>query len=89
MNSGGSGAVRKGNPDEEAESLCLRISTVFVMISAICFFLAVYFGILSQYLVVDKLLRVQFTALATSFFVGGAVVAILFALTKIITMHMH
>lgn len=64
----------------------MRMGTVFVMISGVCFFLAIYFGILSQYLVVDELLRVQFTALATSFFVGGAVVAILFALAKIITM---
>lgn len=65
----------------------MRMGTVFVMISGFCFFLAIYFGILSQCLVVDELLRVQLTALATSFFVGGAVVAILSALTKIITMH--
>lgn len=64
----------------------MKIGTVFVMISGFCFFLSVYFGILSQSLAVDRPLRVQLIALATSFFVGGAVVAILHALAKIIDM---
>ena len=67
----------------------MRMGTVFVMIPGVCFFLAIYFGLLSQYLEMDELSRVQFTALATSFFVGGAVVAILFALAKIIAMRMR
>jgi hypothetical protein len=67
----------------------LRMGTVFGMISGVCFFLVIYFGILSQCLIVDELLRVQLMALATSFFVGGAVVAILFALAKIIAMRMR
>ena len=62
----------------------MKIDTVFVMIAGFCFFLAIYFGILSQYLEVDILSRAQLIALATSFFVGGAVVAILLALIKII-----
>lgn len=86
MNSGGNGVVKKENGNKRGESLWLKMGTVFVMISGVCFFLAIYFGILSQYLVVNELSRVQLTALATSFFVGGAVVATLFALTKIITM---
>jgi hypothetical protein len=89
MNSGGRGVVKNENSDKRGESLCLRMGTVFVTISGVCFFLAIYFGILSQSLVMDELLRVQLTALATSFFVGGAVVAILFALTKIIAMRMR
>ena len=67
----------------------MRTETVFVTISGFCFFLSIYFGILSQYLVVDELLRAQLTALATSFFVGGAVVAILLAMVKITVVHTH
>lgn len=89
VNSGEGGVVKKKNGDKRRESLCLRMGTVFVIILGVCFFLAIYFGILSQCLVVDELLIVQLTALATSFFVGGTVVAILFALTKIIAMRMR
>ena len=59
---------------------------VLVMISGFCFFLSIYFGILSQSLATDEILRVQLIALATSFFVGGALVAILLALVKFIGM---
>jgi hypothetical protein len=65
----------------------LKIDTVFVAISGFCFFMSIYFGILSQPLAVDGLIGAQLMALATSFFVGGAVVAILLALVKIISMH--
>jgi hypothetical protein len=71
----------------ERREYCLKMETVFVTISGFCFFLSIYFGLLSQCLVVDALLRAQLTALAISFFVGGAVVAILLTLVKIIVVH--
>jgi len=64
----------------------LRIETVLVTILSLCFFLSIYFVILSSYAIEDKLQRVQLLAMATSFFVGGAVIAILYIVVKIVAM---
>jgi hypothetical protein len=65
------------------ESFSLKMETVFVMISIVCFFLSIYFVVLSMYVIVDELLKVQPLALASSFFVGGVVIAILSAVLRI------
>jgi Golgi nucleoside diphosphatase len=65
------------------ESFSLRIETVFVMISLVCFFISIYFVVFSLYVIVDELLKVQLLALASSFFVGGVVIAILSAVLRI------
>ena len=67
----------------------MRIQTVFVMILSLCFFLSIYFVILSSYAIEDQLQRVQLLAMATSFFVGGAVITILYIVVKIVAMYMH
>jgi hypothetical protein len=64
----------------------LRIETVFVTILSLCYFLSIYFVILSSYAIEDKLQRVQLLAMATSFFVGGAVIASLYIVVKIVAM---
>lgn len=64
----------------------MRIETVFVTILSLCYFLSIYFVILSSYAIEDKLQRVQLLAMATSFFVGGAVIAILYIVVKIVAM---
>ena len=64
----------------------MRIETVLVTILSLCFFLSIYFVILSSYAIEDKLQRVQLLAMATSFFVGGAVIAILYIVVKIVAM---
>jgi hypothetical protein len=65
------------------------METVFAMISGVCFFLAINFVVLSLYAIEDKLQKVQSLAMATSFFVGGAVIIILYILVKIVAMHMR
>lgn len=64
----------------------MRIETVFVTILSLCYFLSIYFVILSSYAIEDKLQRVQLLAMATSFFVGGAVIASLYIVVKIVAM---
>jgi hypothetical protein len=67
----------------------LRIETVFVMILGVCFFLSINFVVLSLYAVEDKLQRVQLLAMATSFFVGGAVITILYIVGKTVAMRVR
>jgi hypothetical protein len=55
-----------------------------MVILGVCFFLSTYFVILSLYAIEDKLQRVQLLAMATSFFVGGAVITILYIFMKIV-----
>jgi hypothetical protein len=62
----------------------LRIETVYAMILGVCFILSIYFVILSLSVIEDKLQRVQFLTMATSFFVGGAVITILYIFVKIV-----
>jgi hypothetical protein len=62
----------------------LRIETTFVMISFVCFVFSIYFVMLSLYVTVDELLRQQLLATSTSFFVGGAVIAVLLTVLKIV-----
>jgi len=61
----------------------MKVGTVFVVVSFICFFLTVYFAMLPQYVSVDGHLKRQLLALATSFFVGGMVLILFFAIIKI------
>jgi hypothetical protein len=60
----------------------MNVGTFFVAISSLYFFLSIYFGML-LYVIVDEQLRAQLIALATSFFVGGMVLIILFAVVRI------
>ena len=60
----------------------MRVGTLFVVISFFCFFLSINFGVLLQYLVVDELLKAQLLSLTTSFFIGGIVMIVLFAVVK-------
>jgi hypothetical protein len=64
----------------------LRMESVFVTILSLCFFLSIYFVIVSSYAIEDKLQRVELLAMATSFFVAGAVITILFIVVKIVAM---
>jgi len=64
--------------------VCLRKETVFVTILSFCFFLSIYFAVLSSYAIEDQLQKVQLLAMATSFFVGGAVITILYIVVKIV-----
>ena len=57
--------------------------TVFAIISYICFFLSTYFGILSQYLGVNELLKAQLLILTGTFFAGGTVIIASLAAVKI------
>jgi hypothetical protein len=61
----------------------LRVGTVFAVISFLLFFLSIYFGLLPLSVKVDEKLRAQLLALATSFFVGGMVISVLFTVAKI------
>jgi VIT1/CCC1 family predicted Fe2+/Mn2+ transporter len=61
----------------------LKVATVVIVVSFFCFFLAVYFAMLPQYVIVNEHLKAQLLALATSFFVGGMVLIIFFAIIKI------
>jgi hypothetical protein len=54
------------------------------MISFLCFFFSINFAVFSVYVIVDEGLREQLVAAATSFFVGGAVIAVLLIVLKII-----
>jgi uncharacterized membrane protein len=65
----------------------LKIENAFATILGICFFVSVSFAILSVCLMVDELSKVELLAMATSFFIGGVVTAILFVAVKIVTMH--
>jgi hypothetical protein len=60
----------------------MRVGTVFVVASFVCFFLSIYFAMLPPIIMPDERLRVQLLALATSFFVGGTVIIVLFAAVK-------
>lgn len=71
-------SVREETGDKRGERPCLRIRTVFMVILSICFFLSVNFVILSLYTIEDKPQKIQLLAMATSFFVGGAVITILY-----------
>lgn len=61
----------------------MRTETISVMISFLCFFFSINFAVLSVYVVVDEGLREQLVAAATSFFVGGVVIAVLLIVLKI------
>lgn len=61
----------------------MRVESVFVVISFVCFFLSIYFAMLALFGTVDEQLRAQLLSLTTSFFVGGIVIAVLFAVLKI------
>jgi hypothetical protein len=54
------------------------------MISFLCFFFSINFAVFSVYVIMDEGLREQLVAAATSFFVGGAVIAVLLIVLKII-----
>ena len=56
----------------------MRIGTVFMVILSICFFLSINFVILSLYAIEDKPQKIQLLTMATSFFVGGTVITILY-----------
>jgi glucosamine 6-phosphate synthetase-like amidotransferase/phosphosugar isomerase protein len=60
------------------------METVYMVILGLCFFLSAYFVILSLFVIEDELQRVQFLAMGTSFFVGGAVITILYIFMKIV-----
>lgn len=62
----------------------MRIEKTFVTISLVCFFFSIYFAVLSLNVIVDQLSKERLLATATSFFVGGAVIAILLIASKII-----
>jgi hypothetical protein len=62
----------------------MSAETVLVVVSFVCFFLAIYFAMFPLYVIMDEPLRVQLLAVATSFFVGGTVIIILVAVVKII-----
>jgi hypothetical protein len=59
------------------------------MILGVCFFLSINFVVLSLYAIEDKLQRVQLLAMATSFFVGGAVITILYIVGKTVAMRVR
>jgi hypothetical protein len=54
------------------------------MISFLCFFFSINFAVFSVYVIMDEGLREQLVAAATSLFVGGAVIAVLLIVLKII-----
>jgi alkyl hydroperoxide reductase subunit AhpF len=62
----------------------LRIETAMVVISFICFFLSIYFVMISLYMVFDELLTRQLLAVATSFFAGGTITAMSLTVAKIL-----
>jgi len=61
----------------------LRTETISVMISFLCFCFSINFAVLSVYVIVDEGLREQLVAAATSFFVGGVVIAVLLIVLRI------
>jgi hypothetical protein len=65
------------------------METVVAMILGVCFFLSINFVILSLYAVEDKLQRVQLLAMATAFFVSGAVITILYIVGKTLAMRVR
>lgn len=67
----------------------MRMETVVAMILGVCFFLSINFVILSLYAVEDKLQRVQLLAMATAFFVSGAVITILYIVGKTLAMRVR
>ena len=62
----------------------MRTETIFVVISFLCFFLAINLAVFSVYAITAEMLREQAVAMATSFFVGGAVIAVLLIILKIV-----
>jgi hypothetical protein len=62
----------------------LKTETISVIISFLCFFFSINFAVLSVYVIVDEGLRAQLVTAATSFFVGGAVIAVLLIVLKTI-----
>jgi biotin transporter BioY len=59
------------------------METAGVIISFLCFFLSINFGVLSVYVTMDEWQKKQLLAGATSFFVGGTIVAVLLIALKI------
>jgi hypothetical protein len=55
-----------------------------VVISFICFFLSIYFVMISLYMVFDELLTRQLLAVATSFLAGGTITAMSLTVAKIL-----
>ena len=62
----------------------MKTETISVMISFLCFFFSINFAVFSVYVPVDEGLREQLVAAATSFFVGGVVIAVLLIVRRII-----
>jgi hypothetical protein len=61
----------------------MKGETVFVVLSFLCFFLSIYFGMLPLYVILDEQMKAQLLALSTSFFTGGLVLVASFAIIKI------
>ena len=47
-----------------------------VVISMVCFALSIYLAVIGSFAVAEVTLKVQFAALATSFFAGGIIVLV-------------